>query len=1840
MGIVDRLLGNLNPTLPGPLNDLPMPVKLAISNAGPWAFQTNPVLRKGVDTSAQAGKGIAGELALLAALGQVASAGHFGVDPNSATTQTARQMLAQGPLHPRGVIDAASQSKDKETALLGGIVLPAVSDPSNYVVPAAANFARGAEYTRLASMLDDVNRMQNLPVEGLAQGVRNLRNRQLLREASKLTGAETPDLITAAKQGDRAALDQLRQRIEDAAGFQVGDVPRGQLPRIGEGRGLGPPQNPPRRLPGDLGDQLRRQYLTPLDAPDNAPLAAREMVGGLPTRPDADYNTRASGSRAPRLGADALLPLPEGATFQRGAAGDVGDLARMAERLGLTPRTGQPLDDLLSAAQRLTPEPPASTPLTPPALPETLGREPTFAYGPPTTLQEAAQRLGITARPSQAPNTPLELLMAARGTVKTPTPLPTPPTPTSPLNAATGTLDDFNALLAGPWSTSKYIPPAEAFSKRLNVPVEQAQQWLDDLVARGVAGRLPDGELAFLPKRAIANATPNAAPIAIRDLSGMDLTPPTDAITPAQERLARLANEDALIGEPRIPAAPDFPVFATRDEGIASLSPEEIQTLVDVAYPSDAAQGNALLARGNPTELASRAIDRITGTATDSPSYRSVEARGRLAVLAQRDPALAQKIALLPEPAGAALPDLANGDIPTVVQKAPISETSLAPIAQTDIPTVDYGQMLDSLTAPEGKTLSQALREHIAGMDKDIQTYTKAIRSAPQQPLRNAMGEVNRGGSGWYQDMLDRLQEGRAGVQKMLDLQIAREATPSAAKVARVPDVSNGDIVPTPTIEPLPTPAASPSAAELFVHVGRNGSVVHGVGTLPDAAQALAAKQLQASDFRVTQRADGQSGWSFASPQRLSAEDVTKKLFPRAAVTPRTPDALPVTGAVVQTAAPKPPAWQMTHGELIAAGVEGEHVFKQGPPAAMARQVAALPQPASGRTYYHAVPADYQPGDPLYSMTELRKVRGTTVPNKWGDEFRGYRKSPDARHVAVAEAYATAYEFNHQYLNGEGQILAIHVPAGTKLTRNSEGYAQISKMVPAEWIEVMPSHHDQVAAALSQGLTVPAKVLAEYPDLATKTKPPPGGDIAAGGGGGMGLLPYPGGLTGPIGRAIVPAAGAGAGAGIGYLTGDNPEDARANALKGAAIGGALGAGLEYSPQLAGAAGRIVAPGSTWRSLGTEAARNARTAQRDANALSLKQAPVPTTVGDWLGLWKRQVVETPRNWLQDEAWGRIVLRALQPGGTAALNPLRKDAARYLNNTTTWEKLPTATRGILTDLGRPNYVPQLGESLSQELRHGKELGTVAQATGGAALSLLNPVGAATSVLGVATGGALGAARPSLSAVFRTINDFQHNTFRLAAFNDELANLVGGGAEDFLRGLTARGVDVSILPTSGSFSPAQVGALAGPTAERQWAAITSKAVTLAEQRTKFLFGDYAQKNIIEQALGGAIPFMSWVTRAYPVAVRMALDHPVVALAVYQYYRATSQGAGKDGRPGWTTGMVPIPTSTPYVGPLLSALVPGQQGVVYVDPVGAFSPVGADLFFGNGEDATDPNTTWYQKATATLARLGLSGPNPLVQAGAYVTGLDYKSPGALSRTAGLEQGLALIPGNPQLPNVGANLLAGARAKVSDAIGPAIGGKADPYAAAYDPITRRYGELVYERTGHTLQDPTNRAYLVALTDAENPLVQQARREVLLSGAVKNALSLVNPTNVATQGQTPRDYQAARGKVPFSAEQIATAEPYRAYLMQQRNKEYQARTPLLDVYQGTKPYQREDILQAQWADQPDVKYVQRVLPKSYNQQKQQQKLELWVFDNRALKRSNPAEYQRQLAKKRKALGLD
>lgn len=1272
----------------------------------------------------------------------------------------------------------------------------------------------------------------------------------------------------------------------------------------------------------------------------------------------------------------------------------------------------------------------------PPLPPEVLQREPTFAYGPPTTLQEAAQRLGISQRPSQAPNTPLELLMAAQGTVKPPTPLRTPPTPTGPLSVPVGTLDDFNALLAGPWASSRYLPPAEAFAKRLNVPVAQAQGWLDDLVSSGAVGRLPDGELAFKP--GVPQEATVAARSAVRDMSGLDLTPSTDAITPAQERLARLANGGVDQPARALGTAPDFPAYTDRASGIAALTPDEIDTLVNVAYPTSDAQGSAIAKYGNPADLASRAVERIQ----TQP--------GLAERLSGIDDKLARKIALLPEPAGAALPDMAR-----------VPESTGAGLTHEAFTT----QYMDALKG----TLGQAAQ---------LERAMKDAALGKNRALEDAL---------WQIDNLEwdgKITNDEAG--RLADAAYAQHAPGKQRPVAALPDMANVDI---PT-----TTGATPAISE-----------------------------------------------------------------PTPAVSTELPPSAPT-----QSVRDNPLVWN--RDEYIA-----QRVGEIGP-----KEDAQF-------AYYFPVGTGGSGGGRKGMVGDRSFDALATARQKAGAEWDAALRQKRANKTPLADS-------------------SWNLRLKTVVKRSGA-------TTPEDIAAVTQQHQDAVMAAIKARKMVPDGVLQDHLDAirAAKKAPPPGGDIAAGGGGGggsMGLLPYPSGLTGPIGRAIVPAAGAGAGAGIGYLTGDNPEDARANALKGAAIGGALGAGVEWSPELARqvaslSQGTMYSPTMLKRmwDAGIAAQTEAANSKGVVGAGNLvKAAP---------GAWRAQAVNTIKQFPQDALTRLVTLWGIA----------RKELGVTGDDIRYWQELIATERATgtsnlanpLTDIlrraGLQRLIPQLHEVFgidfvtSEAARAGTKMSANQSAVMGAAFAVANGL-RTLNPLSAALGAVKGRFQPFINGFVHFGNGVQHGAFRGAMGEKTLQRDLPALGKALIADLQARGVDVSSLVAKGDiFSGDDVAKVAGAKLGTQWDTLLEETVRNGGDRIAFLAGDFreASKYKFEDKAGKVFPFIRWPLHYGPVLAEVAANNPRLAAVAAGLLAAQQEEAKQGGLKAYERLSTPITTETPVLGALARARLGGQSGTVRLNLPGSVLPY--TQLLGGVEMPQGDTATGYEKAKSALGAAGMS-PNPLIQAGAYVLGQDYQSPGALSRTAGLEALPRLLPGAAgrlEMPGVG-TLLDTTRQFLAPATG--------AHTSEYDPTYRRYAELVLQTTKKPLSDAANQHYLLQDTEAAQALYQQAEREVVLAGAAGNVYSLTSPISATARGEAAQAAQTAKAGVPFDRARIdASTSGTLQELMRATNDRYSQANPAVNTYAVSNPTDAKYTILRQWEASPNAVWLKYNAPSAYTRAK-------------------------------------
>lgn len=208
-------------------------------------------------------------------------------------------------------------------------------------------------------------------------------------------------------------------------------------------------------------------------------------------------------------------------------------------------------------------------------------------------------------------------------------------------------------------------------------------------------------------------------------------------------------------------------------------------------------------------------------------------------------------------------------------------------------------------------------------------------------------------------------------------------------------------------------------------------------------------------------------------------------------------------------------------------------------------------------------------------------------------------------------------------------------------------------------------------------------------------------------------------------------------------------------------------------------------------------------------------------------------------------------------------------------------------------------------------------------------------------------------------------------------------------------------------------------------------------------------------------------------------------------------------------------------------------------------------------------------------LNRTGLPGFSPVIGALAYILGSDYRAPGSLTRTKGIEDALGLLPGNINLPDLGGGALRLARSKASPLfaateLGQAVGATGDANPTIFDPVARRYGELVLNETRKSVDDPENRAYLYDLAAGTGPLYQQARKDVLLSGFAKNAFSVSSPVAAAVQSEDARKMKVARSGIPYdyAALQAIGALDIPSYMTEAKlqNRQYAQANPASAAY--------------------------------------------------------------------------
>jgi hypothetical protein len=873
------------------------------------------------------------------------------------------------------------------------------------------------------------------------------------------------------------------------------------------------------------------------------------------------------------------------------------------------------------------------------------------------------------------------------------------------------------------------------------------------------------------------------------------------------------------------------------------------------------------------------------------------------------------------------------------------------------------------------------------------------------------------------------------------------------------------------------------------------------------------------------------------------------------------------------------------------------------------------------------------------------------------DELRGAGSLVDQQ-LELIEASPYFSVFKH--FNPDGSLKKRNPLTGKPLVvreggRISKGRAEVWNIpgsgydeVAAEAMESVGGYNANNAATADDFWTRAQEAFRQYQQLKRGREIAPAafaGDIAAGGGGGGGLgiaaqLPAP--------RVAFGAAAGGTAGGVGgYLAPAEDEDERwRNVAAGVLSGTVAGAtGGQFAPEIATvvrgsgpqlkqALARAIPEGTLV--LDDDILGDVVTAvQRARDAAGQPQPDVPGgVVGFWkklAGQWSRMTVDTVKQLPQDALYRATVLEGVArkefPG-------LSYDFVRRFHKPVSRERatgavsLDSPYNALLLMTGHADMLARKGDIIGTEFtdavtgtaRFGRAGSTLAGAalSWGAAFKTVNPL---APVFGAVRGAVDLEWSTALRHLIGTANDAFREAMGTLATRQELARV----AAPFLDELAARGADVAALRArDGLFAAEEVAATAGPQAAKHWATLSEGAILKAGDRVAFLAGDFRDKTAkeylkpertsggerflvaAERAVGRVAPFSRWQIRSAPVLAEIARDHPRAAAALAATSFAQAERAKEEKLKPYQAGTVPVGTDDTLLGGLARARLGGVAGTVRANPLSAFVPFGAENLAGEELPA---DATGYQRAVSVLGRAGFS-PNPILQALAYVGGQDYRAPGNLSRTAGIEGLADLGPvllraylrsqgqkGKAEdIPNLaipsGRALLDAGRTLLAPVTGASV--------SESTPETRRYAELVLAETGQPLSDPANRRYLERMGDAGEPLWERAVAESRLLAAAGNIVGLASP--VQTTAQTAEAVAAQQaGPLPHTSYAISQAPRGQQARMRAENERAAAANPAVATYADISPAARRRQLMAEWEQRNER--IKRLAPNVYRERR-------------------------------------
>ena len=699
----------------------------------------------------------------------------------------------------------------------------------------------------------------------------------------------------------------------------------------------------------------------------------------------------------------------------------------------------------------------------------------------------------------------------------------------------------------------------------------------------------------------------------------------------------------------------------------------------------------------------------------------------------------------------------------------------------------------------------------------------------------------------------------------------------------------------------------------------------------------------------------------------------------------------------------------------------------------------------------------------------------------------------------------------------------------------------------------------------------------------------------------------------------VAASGAGLGAAAGAALSDtedgDPNDERGGVLGGALAGAALGAGL-------------VTPGGR-RNLEFAGAlgREAIAKQGEAFSTGTKDINWKTLSGSWSG----QTVENMRNLIQEfvssvpmlldkkgslsvVAENRHAIQDAYIKGARDPLSLMPDRAKNVVGALGLTDLKDPTKMLLPDLGTGGFLEATGR---METHLNPFMSAIIEGT----LPSLTPLGS-VPLLGNALGAAKGFTAPIRKEVYSVIDGITKSSFRSAIWEIATKDAAEQAARLFESSVLQKTNRVLSLPADGMFSPQDVRkALVNVppgTAEslvREWESYTRAINATGEEAAKQAFGDFTKFNKdtatrgekifhgAETGLRAVVPFSSWYIRALPIAAEIASHHPAFTLATLGLLVDQSRQLKEEGKPGYMVGTVPFDSDTPVIGKFADVLTGGRGGTGRVNVLNGILPFAGQAL---GSDELGDDATLYQKVESWAGRAGFSF-NPIVQGVMYAVGQDWQRPGAMSRTANLEQAM---PGP-----TGRSFLQGPLDFVRKAGGNSV--------STTTPVDRRIAQIVYEQTGLPINAKENAALAAATLNPEHPITKQAAREIAQGNVAKNLTSLTVPVQVSASTDFDQQIQAARAKskeagtdqiVKKTPEQEAADAVFqKAYPLQYAIAQGQQGNtgvpvdPLTQVYRGADTKGRAYQALAAWeAENEGLKYFAPSYYGAYKQELMQQ----------------------------------